>query len=84
MQYEFWPDLLTVSVSSFPEHQNRVMHTTTPKQPRQYQLWFGPRLLAPIDVARAMGKSLQHIYYLIRMLRIPAIKVGHEWRIVPC
>lgn len=35
------------------------------------------------QVAALFGWALQHVYYLIRMGKLIAVKAGSKWRIVP-
>jgi hypothetical protein len=42
-----------------------------------------PHLLCSDEVAHAIGRDRQHVFYLIRMGRLYALKVGRKWRIIP-
>ncbi len=39
------------------------------------------REITPIEYAKRTGLSLPWVYILLRMEKIPAVKVGREWRI---
>jgi len=45
--------------------------------------WRVLMLWTPKQAAWYLGVNLHHVYYLINMGRIEAVKVGRAWRVVP-